>query len=144
LWTALGHPGWAGKANNAVGWYHAQLGAPHQAIPHHERAVALQRQAGDRANEAVALDTLGRANHDLGHHEAAAGHYEQGLRLARALADPILEAQLTIHLGDTHQAIGDEASAREHWVEAYKILMNADHPQATDVARKLQLDRTGP
>jgi tetratricopeptide (TPR) repeat protein len=141
LWAALGHPGWEGKANNAVGWYHAQLGAPHQAIPHHERAVALQQQAGDQANEAVAHDTLGRANHDLGYHDAAAGHYNQGLRLARALADPILEAQLTIHLGDTHQAMGDDASAREHWEEAYKILMNADHPQASDVARKLQVVR---
>jgi len=112
-----------------------------QAIPHHERAVALQQQAGDQANEAVAHDTLGRANHDLGYHEAAADHYDQGLRLARALADPILEAQLTIHLGDTHQAMGDDASAREHWEEAYKILMNADHPQASDVARKLQVVR---
>lgn len=144
LWAALGHPGWEGKASNAVGWYHAQLGAPHRALPHHERAVELQRRAGDPANEAVAHDTLGRANHDLGHYEAAADHYELGLRLARAMADPILEAQLDIHLGDTHQAIGDNASARERWEEAYKILMNADHPLAMDVARKLQLIRTPP
>ncbi|MET8153302.1 ATP-binding protein [Actinoplanes sp. NPDC049668] len=139
LWAELGHPGWEGKASNAVGWYHAELGAPHQAIAHHERAVELQRRAGDRANEAVALDTLGQANHHLGHHEAAAGHYEQGLRLARALADPILEAQLHVHLGDTHEAIGDGGAARESWEDAYKILTNADHPQAADVARKLQV-----
>jgi tetratricopeptide (TPR) repeat protein len=138
LWTALGHPAWEGKANNAVGWYHAQLGAPHDALPYHERAVALHRRAGDRANEAVAHDTVGRANHDLGFHEVAADHYEQGLLLARELADPILEAQLTDHLGDTHQAVGDDASARERWAEAYKILIDAGHPQATDVARKLQ------
>jgi tetratricopeptide (TPR) repeat protein len=144
LWAELGHPGWEGKASNAVGWYHAQLGAPHAALPHHERAVALQRQAGDPANEAVAHDTLGRANHELGYYEAAADHYELGLRLARALADPILEAQLDSHLGDTHQAIGDNDSARECWEEAYKILIDVDHPQATDVARKLQLVRTPP
>ncbi|MEU4218241.1 tetratricopeptide repeat protein [Actinoplanes sp. NPDC026623] len=144
LWTELGHPGWEGKASNAVGWYHAQLGAPQQALHHHERAVALQRQAGDPASEAVAHDTLGRANHDLGYYEVAADHYELGLRLARAMADPILEAQLDIHLGDTHQAIGDNASARERWEDAYKILMNADHPQASDVARKLQTIRNPP
>lgn len=144
LWSALGHPGWEGKAHNAVGWYHAQLGAPHKAIPHHERAVALQQQAGDRANEAVAHDTLGRANHDLGYHDTAADHYDLGLRLARALADPILQAQLNSHLGDTYQALGDDASARERWEEAYKILTNAGHPQASDVARKLQAVRTPP
>ncbi|MFI7544433.1 ATP-binding protein [Actinoplanes sp. NPDC049599] len=144
LWAELGHPGWEGKASNAVGWYHAQLGAPHEALPHHERAVALQHRAGDRANEAVAHDTLGRAQHDLGYYEAAADHYDQGLRLARALADPILEAQLTDHLGDTHQVIGDHTTARERWEEAYKILVDANHPQAGDVARKLQQGWTPP
>nr|BFE73948.1 hypothetical protein GCM10020092_072490 [Actinoplanes digitatis] len=69
-------------------------------------------------------------------------HYEQGLRLARALADPILEAQLHVHLGDTHEAVGDGTAARESWEDAYKILSNAEHPQAADVARKLQVART--
>jgi tetratricopeptide (TPR) repeat protein/transcriptional regulator with XRE-family HTH domain len=138
LWASLDHAVWEGKASNAVGWYHAQLGAPHLALPYHERAVALQQRAGDRANEAVAHDALGRANHNLGYHEAAAEHYDHGLRLARDLADPILEAQLNSHLGDTYQAIGDSASACERWEEAYKTLVNAGHPQAGDVARKLQ------
>jgi tetratricopeptide (TPR) repeat protein len=142
LWAELDHSNWEGKASNAVGWYHAQLGAHRQAVPYYERAVALQQQAGDWANEAVARDGLGRTYHNLGYHEAAVDQYEHGLRLARALADPVMEAQLTIHLGDTYEAVGDSSSAREWWEEAHKMLTNAGHPQASDVARKLHVDRT--
>jgi tetratricopeptide (TPR) repeat protein len=137
LWAELDHPSWEGKASNAVGWYHAQLGAHRKALPYHERALALQQQAGDRANEAVARVSLGQAQHDLGYYEAAAGHYEQGLQLARALADPVMEAHLTVRLGDTYQAMGDDAAARERWQRAYEILTDAGHPQAADVGRKL-------
>lgn len=102
----------------------------------------MQQQAGDWANETMARDGLGQAYHNLGYHQAAVDQYEHGLRLARALADPILEAQLTIHLGDTYEAVGDSSSAQERWEMAHKMLMNAGHPQASDVARKLHVDRT--
>ncbi|WP_203911340.1 ATP-binding protein [Rhizocola hellebori] len=139
LWAQLDHPNWEGKASNAVGLYHSAMGAHRQALPYYERAVALQQQAGDRANETVARDGLGQAYHHLGYHEAAVDQYEHGLRLARALADPILEAQLTSHLGDTYEAVGDASSAQECWEKAHKMLVNAGHPQASDVARKLQV-----
>jgi tetratricopeptide (TPR) repeat protein len=142
LWAQLDHPGWEGKASNAVGLYHAALGAHQHAVPYYERAVVLQRQAGDRANETVARDGLGLAYHHLGYHSAAIEQYEHGLRLARALVDPILEAQLTIHLGDTYDAVGDSSSAQERWQEAHKMLAEAGHPQASDVARKLYVNRT--
>jgi tetratricopeptide (TPR) repeat protein len=142
LWAELDHLAWEGKASNAVGWYHAQLGAHHKALTYYERALALQQQAGDRANEAVARDNLGQAHHALGQYEMAADHYHHGLRLAQALADPIMEAQLTIHLGDTYQAIGDHASAWERWQQAYEILTEAGHPQAADVGRKLDVARS--
>lgn len=137
LWAGLDHPSWEGKASNAVGWYHARLGAHQKALPYYKRALVLQQQAGDRANEAVARDNLGQAHHALGQYETAADHCQHGLRLTRALGDPIMEAQLTIHLGDTYQAMGDLASARECWREAYETLTDVGHPQASDVGRKL-------
>ncbi|GIH08903.1 hypothetical protein Rhe02_69700 [Rhizocola hellebori] len=137
LWAQVRHPGWEGRASNAVGWYHAQLGGHHQALPYFERALALQQQAGDRANQAVAHDNLGQAHHHLGNHETAIGHYQQGLKLAHAIANPIMQAQLTIHLGDLHQSIGEHATARQHWQQAHQTLTDVGHPQAADVRRKL-------
>ncbi|HEV7964233.1 MAG TPA: tetratricopeptide repeat protein [Actinoplanes sp.] len=137
LWTELDHPAWAGKAHNAVGWYHLQRDAPREALPHFERAIALEQRAGDRANEVAVIDNLGQARHALGDHEAAAGVYRRGLALARAEADSMMEAQLSIHFGDTCAAIGDHVSARDLWQQAYKILADAGHPAAADVGRKL-------
>jgi tetratricopeptide (TPR) repeat protein len=141
LWTELDHPAWEGKASNAVGWYHASLGADRVALTYYERALPLLQQAGDRPNEAVTRVHLGLAHHSLGRYKTAIDHFHQGQRLAHALADPVLDAQFSVYLGDTFQTLGDEATARERWREAYDSLSDIGHPQAADVGRKLGVQR---
>ncbi|MEU4625053.1 tetratricopeptide repeat protein [Actinoplanes sp. NPDC023801] len=137
LWRELDHPGWEGKACNAVGWYLAGRGEPVQALEHHERALMLHRRTGNAASEALGLDVLGRAHHDLGRYEAAIDLYERGLRKARDITDPIIEAGLLAHLGDTCQAVGDDTGAREHWQAACTLLTDIGHAGAADVRRRL-------
>ncbi|SNT58566.1 Part of AAA domain-containing protein [Asanoa hainanensis] len=137
LWTELNEPSWEGRAAMAVAWYRAQLGDHLAAVSFYERAIAVQRTAGDRANEAVARQGLGHARLALGAHAAAAEQFDLGRALARDLGDPILDAQHTNHLGDVHQSLGDVEAARECWSYAHERLSRAGHPQAADVARKL-------
>ncbi|MEV7012298.1 tetratricopeptide repeat protein [Streptosporangium sp. NPDC051022] len=138
LFTELDDPLWAGKASLAVGWYLSELGACHEALPFHLRALELQRRAGDRANEVVTVDTLGLLYQRLGDPETAIRHYRDGLRLAGTMESLDLRAQLLGHLGDASEATGDTPTAREHWLEAYRIFRELGHPQAGDLRRKLQ------
>jgi hypothetical protein len=77
----------------------------------YERALDHERQAGDRANEAIVRAGLGQSRHALGRHEAAAEQFHEGLRPARQLGDPIMEAQLPIQLGDLARATRRGAQA---------------------------------
>jgi tetratricopeptide (TPR) repeat protein len=137
LWAQLHHPGWEGRASNAVGWYHGQLGDYHTALPYFERALTLQQQAGDLANQIIAHDGLGQAHEYLGNHETAIEHYRQGLELSQAIANPLKQAQLAVRLGDVYQSVGEHATARELWEQAYQDLIGAGYPQAADVRRKI-------
>ncbi|MEU9885250.1 tetratricopeptide repeat protein [Sphaerisporangium sp. NPDC051011] len=138
IFTEIDDPLWAGKAALAVGWYHAELGAYEKALPFQERALELQQQAGDRANEVVTWDTLGLLHQRLGDLVAAIHHYEGGLRVVGTMESPQLRAQILGHLGDASEAVGDPQTARERWLEAYEIFRDLGHPQAADLRRKLQ------
>ncbi|MEV0461272.1 tetratricopeptide repeat protein, partial [Catellatospora methionotrophica] len=137
LWSSMADPSWTGRAANAVGLYHAFLGDAAAAAVFFERAAGHQHLAGDFANEAVSRDGLGQARHHLGEHAAAIEQYDLARDLARLLDEPVLDAQLADHAGDAFQALGDHATARELWKHAHKLLSNAGHPAANDVANKL-------
>src|SRR5438093_642406 len=75
------------RALNSIGWYHALLGDPQQALIHCRQALALRRNLGDRRGEAHTLDSIGYAHHLLGHHEQAAAYYQQSLILKGEVGD---------------------------------------------------------
>jgi tetratricopeptide (TPR) repeat protein len=137
LYAELGDWLWTGKAAIAVGWYHAVAGDPAAALVWYDRALEALAAAGDRPNALVALANRGRARHELGHYEQAMDDFLLGLRRARADGDPVLEAQCAAWLADTYDAVGDGEAARERRREAYALLAEAGHPQAPDLARKL-------
>jgi tetratricopeptide (TPR) repeat protein len=139
LWTGLGHPAWAGKSGNAVGWYHAQLGDLGAAVTSYRTALRELQQAGDRANETVVRDNLGQAYAATGDLGAAAIELDLALRLARADGDPSMAAWVTVHRGDLAETAGDRAAARELWAQAYASLAEMHHPYAADVAGKLTI-----
>ena len=54
-----------------------------QAIEHHELALRLARETGNRFPEALALLGLATAHRHLGHADEAASHASQALSIAR-------------------------------------------------------------
>lgn len=137
LWARLGRSAWAGKAEHAVGWYHAQLGDHPRAVKSYLRALADLQVVGDRANEIVVRDTLGQAYHAVGDFDGAAAQFDAALRMARATNDPAMQAWLWVHQGDLAETAGSPEAAAELWAQAYASLAAMRHPYAAGVAAKL-------
>lgn len=90
-----------------------RAGRNDEVLPVADAALAAAREAGDMAQEAVALNQLGMTTFDLGDLEAAIGHYEAALRLHRALARPDNEGGTLANLGFAHFALGESDAARD-------------------------------
>lgn len=112
-------------------------GNPEEALRLCQESAAVQRQLGDAAREAVALDSAGEACQALGrfkeaaqlHHRAVAVYREFDVRwrLAGALEN------LACALG----SLGEHAQARAAREEALRLLGPFDDPQAVTLARRV-------
>jgi DNA-binding SARP family transcriptional activator/tetratricopeptide (TPR) repeat protein len=134
---AAGHRHGQANALNAVGWLHAMLGNLQQALTCCQQALTLHQELGDRRGQAETWDSLGYAHHHLGHHAQAITCYQHAIDLCRDHYDHRREADFLIHLGDTHHTTGHPDHARDAWHAALTILDQLDHPDAKQVAIKL-------
>jgi DNA-binding SARP family transcriptional activator/tetratricopeptide (TPR) repeat protein len=137
LYRAAGTAGDQAVALNAVGWFHAQLGAYREAIDHCRQALALSKQAGMGYGQPGTLDSLGYAHHQLGEYEQAVECYTGALAGFRAMGDRHSEGRAFSHLGDTHHARGDLDAARTAWRAAEAILDELADPEAGTIRTKL-------
>jgi len=134
------HPGQA-DALNAVGWYHAQLGAYEPAIRHCEEALARHTAHGNRHGEANAWDSLGYAYQQLGDHVRAGACYRQAVDRLRQDGDRYNEAVTLVRLGDTQRATGAGEAASDTWRRALAILDQLGHPDADGVRARTEAVR---
>ena len=89
---------WTNAASkNSLGNSYAELGQTGRAIELYEQALAIDRETGERAGEAIHLGNLANSYADLGQTERAIDLYEQALAIARETGDQAGEA---IHLGN--------------------------------------------
>lgn len=128
---------WQARALNRVGWYHALLGHPDQALTECQQALTEIRELDDRNGEARTLDSVGYAYHLLGDPERASTYLDQSLVLHRELNDRHGEATVLTHIGDIHQAVGDPPAAHAAWQDALQILTEIAHPDAAEVRTRL-------
>ena len=126
------------KLRRTSGWGHTLLGNPEQGVSSCTRALALQREIGDRRSEADTLDSLGYAYHHLGNYSHARTHYEQALTLYRELGVWHSQADTLTRLGDTHEAAGDTDAAERAWLQALSILDQHDHSETERIHTKLR------
>jgi CHAT domain-containing protein/tetratricopeptide (TPR) repeat protein len=77
-----------------------------------QRAVSLQRSAGDKTGEAISLRGLGKAYAALGKVEAAASAFEKAIDLAALLGDPAEHARLLKDRARWERAQGNLETAR--------------------------------
>ncbi len=136
LFREAGHP-WQGHALNFIGWCHAHLGDPRQAVGHCEQALSLLQARGDVFYEAETWDSLGYARRHAGHHAEAIACYQHSLDLCNQIDDPDYQAVVLLHLGDVHHAAGDQDAACRAWQQALAILDSLHRPDARQVRARL-------
>src|SRR5699024_9387008 len=97
---------------NDLGWIHALLGGPDQALPHLEYALRHWRRTGDRRGEATSLRVMARALGELCRREESLDCAHTALRLFREIG--VREGQIdslratglqNAHLGRLDKAI---------------------------------------
>jgi tetratricopeptide (TPR) repeat protein len=94
------------------------LGQTQTAIEHHEQALAIDRETGDRQGEAADLGNLGNCYAGLGQTQTAIDHYEQALIIDREIGDRLGEGADLGNLGLCYAGLGQTQTAIDHHQQA--------------------------
>jgi tetratricopeptide (TPR) repeat protein len=130
------------EALNAVGWFRAQLGNPHTALPLCLESLDLHQRLGNREGEADTLDSLGFIHHQLGNIDSSVDFYKRSLAAWHDISDHYYEATTLVRLGHAYEAGGYLDLARSTWTLARSAFMSMGHSDAEQVTR--ELERIGP
>lgn len=115
----LGDPRREAQVNQRLGWTHRKnLDEKRLAVPYLSRAAALFGELGDSAEQASALNQLGRVHYDLGEVEAAQASYEQALPLWRRAGDGAGEAATLSNLALVFRTHGEVQVALDFYDQA--------------------------
>ena len=118
----LTDPHWQAATANALGVIYRTLGQTEQAAEHHQQALAIARETGDRVGEGNVLGNLGLIYETLGQTEQAAEHYQQALAIARETGDRGSEGSALANLGGIYWILGQTEQAVEHYQQALAIV----------------------
>lgn len=97
-----------------IGKVHARTGRPEEALKYFEQALALNKDTGDRAGQAVTLENAGEVYRAGGELAKARDYFTQALDLSRAIKNRFYEANLLYDIAHVEQAEGRLADARTH------------------------------
>ncbi len=92
------------------------------AVNYLEKALALQRQVGDRAGEAKTLNNIGYVYANLGEQRQALEYYEQALVLLRQAGDRAGEAMTLHNIGAAYADMGERHKALEYFEQALALM----------------------
>jgi len=118
---AAGLPVSAGTLHNIAG-IHEAWGEWQQALDSYREALRLVREAHDRWNEAVVLDTIGRVYSALGENRRAIEYYRQALPLKKATRNVDGEATTLVALAEVHFELGERAEALDSMGQALALV----------------------
>ncbi len=102
-------------------------GQPAMAIGSLERALAANREAGDRQAEGDVLAVLGHACGISGEPMAAADYFEQALVISREEGNRKIECDALMGLGITHSGIGEFELASGYLEQVLMIARESDN-----------------
>ena len=91
------------------------------AIEYYEQTLAIFREVGDRAGEAVSLHNLGARYYSLYDYQQAIEHYEQALSIFREIRDQADEAASLNNLGLCYQSLSDYQQAIDYHEQSLAI-----------------------
>ncbi|MFE9454074.1 tetratricopeptide repeat protein [Streptomyces sp. NPDC006739] len=141
LYQSCGHRLGQAQTLTAIGWSHARLGHPAQALTCCRQALPVLEELDDRERQAHAWDSIAYAHSHLGQHPQAVACYRLALDLCRDLGDRPLEADILNRFGDAHHAAHHPDAAHNAWQQALDILTELDQPYAHQIHDKLGLHR---
>lgn len=90
--------------------------------------LLINRELGNRRNEAIALGNLGNGWLRMGGHAQAQGYLDEGLQLARAVGDRATEPNTLTNLSVLALRRGEDALALAHAQAALDIAMEVQSP----------------
>ncbi len=99
-----------------------------------QQDLLINRELGNRRNEAIALGNLGNAWLRLGEHGQARLHLEDCLRLARAVGDRATEPNILTNLSMLALRQGDDAPALAHAQAALDMAVEVENPDFEAIA----------
>jgi non-specific serine/threonine protein kinase len=130
-------------ALNGAGNLAGARGEHARSVPFHEESLAIRRELGDRAGEAISLLNLGTAARNLGDRALAHERFDESLGLFRSLGDTRNSALTLLNLGRLAHDEGDHERATTHYQEGLALFqtVGSDHGVATALNRMGDLAR---
>lgn len=118
------------------------LQRPGEALDHHQKALAINREINAFLGEGHTLHYLGLTYQQLHRYEDAVDCLQQAATLFRRTNSQRFgvrrsEAEALCVLGDLLHDNGQTSAAAKHWQRALTIFDELDIPQAADVAARL-------
>jgi hypothetical protein len=92
-----------------------------EAREHHERALSINREVGDRRGEGVVLGSLGALHAREGRDDEARAAFAAGERLLREVGDKVELGKLLCTRGVAETGWGESAAARAALEEATSL-----------------------
>ncbi|MEU9011825.1 tetratricopeptide repeat protein [Streptomyces sp. NPDC048479] len=114
-----------------------------ETLDHYQQALALYRPSEDVSGQASVLNEIGWTHILRCRYEHALACYGRALAIYQNISDHYLEADTLAHIGDARDAQGDRSSADDVWRRAVGILNELGHPDADDLARKIEVAAAG-
>jgi CHAT domain-containing protein/Tfp pilus assembly protein PilF len=105
------------------------------AMGEYRQALALSRQLGDRAGEAVTANDLGVVLNARGHYDEAATLFDRALDLWKPEDGPGKKAQALLNRGHLHRDLGEVDQAGECFREALSIFQKEKDPHNEAIAQ---------
>ncbi|CAH1272754.1 TTC28 [Branchiostoma lanceolatum] len=106
-----------------------QLHSPSTSIQYYEEHLALGKQLGDRHQEGVAYNRLGRAHYEMGEYEAALEWDKKDLKISQEDGDKNKQIIPQKCIADSYKALGKPELAKSHFQSALTIAIDTGNKQ---------------
>jgi tetratricopeptide (TPR) repeat protein len=126
--AARGWPGHAIRLSAILRRYVETGGHYADAITIHTHARRAAREAGERAAEAHALNSLGLIDGRMGRYQQAAGHLQEALALFRGIGDHSGAARVLTNLASAEWRQGQYRQAASHHQQALALFREIGDP----------------
>ncbi|HRH41043.1 MAG TPA: tetratricopeptide repeat protein, partial [Pyrinomonadaceae bacterium] len=118
-----------------LNFIHRRLSENQKAFEAAEKCLLLWRELGNKAQQAVALNSMGVAQNRLRNYKAGIANLEEALQIAKEIKAENTEAFILSNLAIAYDAIGESDKAIEMYLKTAEIQRKSNNPG--DLGRNL-------